>query len=198
MSRANQKILKRLEPVWEPEKKQFFLTLPVELTEKLDMVARAMTKASGRNVTRNMLIEDAAEAFLEEAIPTLEERGIPLTREDEPDFYDTVVFPGHEEGFRQAFLTEGCWYPVRVKQERIPRIKYVAVYVGQPVSAVTHYGKVAQFVPDGAGKYRIELEGAPVPLPAPVPLGKISAASVRAPRYTTLERLLAAKEYKDL
>lgn len=198
MNRANKKILERLEPVKEPEKKQFFLTLPLELTERLDRVAKAMTKASGRSVTRNMLIEDAVEAFLDEAVPTLEERGIALEETEAPDFYDTVVLPAHEEGFRQVFLTEGSWYPKRVKPERMERIRYVAIYVGKPISAVTHYGKVREFVPDGEGKYRMELEGAPVELPHPIPLGGINAASVRAPRYTTLERLLAAEEYKDL
>ncbi len=198
MGRTNQKILERLEPVQGPEKKQFSLALPVELVEKLDMVARAMAKASGRSVTRNMLIEDAVEAFLDEAVSTLEERGIVLEEAEQPDFYDTVVLSGYEDRFRQAFLTEECWYPAKVSQERIPRIRYVAIYVGQPVSAVTHYGKVREFVPDGARKYRIELEGAPVPLAAPIPLGDIAHVLVCRPRYTTLDRLLAAKEYKDL
>lgn len=47
-------------------------------------------------------------------------------------------------------------------------------------------------------KQNIHFEGQAIELENPVPLGGISAASTRAPKYTTLQKLLTAGEYKDL
>lgn len=51
---------------------------------------------------------------------------------------------------------------------------------------------------DNERKYIIHFEGQAIELENPVPLGGISAASTRAPKNTTLQKLLTAEQYKDL
>lgn len=202
MSYIEKTIKKRLVPMEEQSKKQIMISLKSESIEKLDTIARTLSKQSGRSTSRNMVIEDAIEAYIQDAMQIFEEEGIALEEENaDYEFYDTVVFPAREEGFRKAFLDENQWYYVRIQKDRIPKIRYVAVYVGTPVSKITHYAKVA---PNGfqyddiEKKYRIHFEGQAIVLEHPIPLGGISAASTRAPKYTTLQKLLTAEQYKDL
>lgn len=195
-------IQKRLRALEMQPKKQITISLQPECIEQLDAIARTLSRQSGRSTSRNMIIEDAVEAYIQDATQIFEEEGIEIepVSADAKNF-DTVVFPAHEEGFRQAFLDENKWYYVRIRKDRLPNIKYVAVYVGAPVSKITHYAKVA---PDGfeydeaKKKYIIYFEGQAIELEKPIPLGRISAASTRAPKYTTLQKLLMAEEYKDL
>ena len=200
MSTAKDLILKRLEKPEEPAKKQFLLSLRPELVGSLDQMVRAITRSSGQSVTRGMLIEDAVKAFLDDTIPALEERGIYLEEEEtDAPYFDTVIFPAHQEGFEKAFLGENKWYYVRTRSDKMPKIKFCAIYVGQPTSAITHYAKVSRFVLDPeTKKYIVEFDGKPVELEHPVPLGSAPSASTRAPRYTTLEKLLSAREYGEL
>ncbi len=202
MSNIEESIQKRLKVLEEQPKKQITISLKTEFINQLDIIARTLSKQSARSTSRNMIIEDAVEAYIQEAMQIFEEEGIPVeTADPEYAFFDTVVFPAHEEGFRKAFLDEDKWYYVRMQKERIPHLKYIAIYVGAPVSKITHYAKIAK---DGfeyhedEKKYLIRFEGQAIELEHPVPLGEISAASTRAPRYTTLQKLLTAEEYRDL
>lgn len=149
-----------------------------------------------------MVIEDAVEAYILDANEIFRKNGIelePLNEEDEN--YDTVVFPAYEDGFRETFLDENRWYYVRVRKDRIEKLKYIAVYVGAPRSKITHYAKIAEDgfeYDENEKKYIIHFDGQAIELEHPIPLGSASAASTRAPRYTTLQKLLTAEEYKDL
>lgn len=202
MSNIEKSIKKRLATTVAQPKKQILIALKADNIEKLDSIARTLTRQSGRSTSRNMIIEDAVEAYIQDALEIFEEEGISVeTESGENVVYDTVVFPAHEEGFREAFLDEGRWYYVRVSKERIPNLKYVAVYVGTPISQITHYAKIARDgfeYDENEKKYVIHFEGQAIELENPIPLGGISAASTRAPRYTTLQKLLTAEEYKDL
>lgn len=202
MSSAEKRIQERLKSMEEQPKKQIVISLRAQLIEQLDMIARTLSKQSGRSTSRNMLIEDAVEAYIEDAMEIFEREEITVeTEEPDDEFYDTVVFPAYEDGFRETFLDESRWYYVRIRKDRIPNLKYVSVYVGAPVSKITHYAKIAQ---DGfeydeeERKYIIHFDGQAIELENPIPLGDISAASTRAPRYTTLQKLLTAEEYSDL
>ncbi len=202
MSNVEKSIQKRLKAREVETKKQIAISLKNESIDQLDAIARTLSKQSGRSTSRNMIIEDAVDAYIQDALQIFEEEGIAVeTRREDNENFDTVVFPGHEEGFREAFLDEGRWYYVRVQKDRIPYLKYVAVYVGAPISKITHYAKIA---PDGfeydadRKKYLIHFEGNAIELENPVPLGSISAASTRAPKYTTLQKLLTAGEFKEL
>jgi len=199
MSIINIKVNERLAKPQIPVKKQISISIKEENIENLDLIAKALSVSSGKTATRNMLIEDAIEAYVYEAKSILEESNIEIKQFSYEGnvLFDTVVYPAHDEGFIEAFLNENKWYYVRIKKDKIPYIKHVAIYRGTPASRITHYAKVADFEETEEG-YVINLDGHPIPLENPIPLGSVSAASVRAPRYTTLEKLLQASEYKDL
>ena len=204
MSIISEKINERLSKPQLPVKRQISLLITDEYVNRLDLIAKVLSSSSGKTTTRNMLIEDAIEAFTLEAEKTFKEKGIDIEDfydDDNKEFFDTVVYPAHNNGFIKAFLNENLWYHVRINKDRIPLIKYVAIYRGTPESRITHYAQVAQdgYVYDDTYKgYVVHFEGYPIELDNPIPLGSASSASVRAPRYTTLQKLLAASEYSDL
>lgn len=201
MSSVNDKLKSRLKKAEEPLRKPLSVPFKLDNIQKLDAIAKAITQHSDRTTTRNMLIEDAIESFIEDAVALLTDEGIELDVTDNSDF-DTVVFPARiEEGYEEAFFNEHQWYYVRVAESRIPKIRYIALYVGAPQSAITHYAKVA---PNGfqydknEKKYRIILDGDPIKLPKPIPLGNASPLAVRSPKYTTLQKLFTAAEFREL
>jgi hypothetical protein len=55
-----------------------------------------------------------------------------------PGELDTIVVPAQREGFERVFLGENAWWAVRISGGMIAKIKYVAAYQSQPVSAITH------------------------------------------------------------
>ncbi|MCX6646151.1 MAG: type I restriction enzyme HsdR N-terminal domain-containing protein [bacterium] len=89
---------------------------------------------------------------------------------------NTIVCPVRDEGFNEVFLKENRWYAVRIREKRIPYIKYIAAYRVKPISAITHYAEVAAVVPCGQkeitrgaqtgfdcrGKYIIQFKGKPI------------------------------------
>lgn len=129
----------------------------------------------------------------------MEEAGIPLEITDSKDF-DTVVFPAQPgREFEEAFFDDREWRFVRVDKAKIPKIQYIALYCGAPESNVSWYSEVASFHYEAdMGKYRIRLKGEPMKLPRPIPLGNTSPMATRSPKYTTLQKLLAANEFRDL
>ena len=67
----------------------------------------------------------------------------------------TIIVPAQQDGFDEVFLGENCWYAIRVAGGMLPKIKYIAAYRSQPVSAITHYARVSNIKPYGeTGKYR--------------------------------------------
>ena len=194
------------------ERKQLTFNIDSGLIDKMDKVSEIFNDINKRNYPRNDLLEDAIDAYLTEIDSFLKENyGITIDGykgDYEPDKYksgvvdnfDTVVYPGYKDGFNEAFLGEHRWYYVRIRKENIDKIKYVAIYVGRPVSGITYYAKVKKYIPSRRypNKYLIELDGEPILLPKKIELGDLSAASLRAPKYTTLEKLLQAKTVADL
>lgn len=201
MSIASEKVLSRLQKREEPLRKPLSISYKVEHIKNLDILAKAITQHSGQTTTRNMLIEDAIDAFIKETTIVLTEQGIELDIEDDNEF-DAVVFPAQMgDDYREAFFDEHEWRYVRVAKERIPKIKYIALYVGAPQSAISHYAVVAQdgfIYVESEKKYKIVLDGDPVELPHPIPLGSASAQAVRSPKYTTLQKLFTANEFREL
>lgn len=201
MSFTSEKISARLQKHEAPPRKPLTISYKVEHIKNLDVLAKVISKQSGQTTTRNMLIEDAIDSFIKETTLFLDEQGIELDIEDDTDF-DTVIFPAqNSEEYRQAFFDEHEWRYVRIAKQRIPKIKYIALYVGAPQSAICHYAQVA---PNGIvyvkseKKYRITLAGDPIELPHPIPLGSASSQAVRSPKYTTLSKLFTANEFREL
>ena len=207
MNTAN-KIKARLKKAEEENRK--FLTIPFKMgnVEKLDQIARTMTRFSGVTTTRNMIIEEAVESYIEEAAAILEEEGIDwkkekivAVKEEEAAAFDTVVFPAKKDAqYQRTFFEEHEWKYVRRSKDKIPFIRWIAIYVGDPQSAISQYAEVE---PDGfilgpEGKYRIRLKGKPMALPHPIPLGRASGAMARSIKYTTRQKLFTAKDLLEL
>lgn len=116
-----------------------------------------------------------------------------------PDDRDTVVVPAQEEGFKEVFLGEYCWYYIRIGGGMLHKIKHIAAYRTAPVSAITHYARVERIEPYGdEGKYRLVFAEPAKPLGKPIPFADAPQGSMQGPRYTSLTKLLSAKRVSDL
>ena len=62
---------------------------------------------------------------------------------------DTVVVPAQQEGFESVFLGQNCWHAIRIAGGMLDKIKYIAAYQTNSVSAITHYAPVSQIEPYG-------------------------------------------------
>lgn len=112
---------------------------------------------------------------------------------------DTVVVPAREEGFQTVFLGERRWYSVRIHGTMRPQIKHIAVYRVAPVSAITHIAPVKSIDPwkDGS-KYALTFSE-PAKEIGPITLAKEGRVrALQNLRYTTREKLLAAKTLDDV
>ena len=120
-------------------------------------------------------------------------RAIPVS-----DGPDTIVVPAQKDGFDKVFLGENAWWAIRISGGMIPKIKYVAAYQSQPIKAITHVAPVARIEPHGdSGKYKL-IFSEPAKKIGPIPFGDAPSGFMQGPRYTTYEKLLAAKKVTDL
>ena len=109
-----------------------------------------------------------------------------------------MIVPAKKEGFEEVFLGEDCWYAIRISGGMLDKIKYIAAYQTHPVSAITHYAPVDRIEPYGdSGKYKL-IFSKRAQLLGPIPRGDTPAGVIQAPRYTTFEKLKAAKTLKDV
>jgi hypothetical protein len=120
------------------------------------------------------------------------------TEDKEADNPDTIVVPAQREGFEKVFLGENAWRAIRISGGMIPKIKYIAAYQSQPISAVTHVAPVARIEPYGDnGKYQLFFSEAAKPI-GPIPFGNAPSGFMQGPRYTTCQKLQIAKTVTDL
>ena len=111
---------------------------------------------------------------------------------------DTVVVPAKKDGFEKVFLGDDCWYAIRISGGMIDKIKYVAAYQSQPVSAVTHYAPVDRIESYGeSGKYKIIFSGKAQTI-TPIPFADAPSGAMQGPRYTKFEKLKSARRLSDL
>lgn len=110
---------------------------------------------------------------------------------------DTIVVPAKKDGFDKVFIGENCWYSIRMRDERIPQIKYIASYQVAPISAITHVAKVKEIVTshENDKKYKIIFDG-PAKEIKPIPLGQKS--KIQGPAYCIHEKLASAKDVDEL
>jgi hypothetical protein len=100
--------------------------------------------------------------------------------------------------FDKVFIGENAWYAIRISGGMLPKIKYIAAYQSQPVSAVTHFAPVARIEPYGeTGKYKVVFSEPAQPI-GPIAFGSAPSGAMQGPRYTTLKRLRTAKTIVDL
>ena len=188
-------------------KKQIAVYLDDATVERIDMTIRLFSVVSeAKSFSRNTLIEEAVNKFLDESEEFLyNEMGLSVKDEIEEaksKKNDTVIFSSVDRGFEETFLGEvelPCWYPCNCSPERIANLKYIAVYRGAPVSAITHYAKVKEI------KYSEEkecnvcyFEGSPIELPNKIGLGSKPGCFFRGPKYTSIESILNAATADDI
>jgi hypothetical protein len=111
---------------------------------------------------------------------------------------DTIIVPAQKEGFEKVFISDNSWYAIRIGGGMLPKIKYIAAYQSQPVSAVTHVAPVARIEPFGdSGKYKLVFSEPAKPI-GPIPFGDAPSGAMQGPRYTSYQKLMKAKSVLDL
>ncbi|QBR84706.1 GIY-YIG nuclease family protein [Legionella israelensis] len=112
---------------------------------------------------------------------------------------DTIVVPAKEYGFNKAVLGENRWYYVRIAGGKLKKIKYIAIYQTQPISAITHWAKVERIDKHGeTGKYIIYFEGLPQEI-EPIQFdSRTPSGSMQSPRYTNFNKMMSVKKLSDL
>lgn len=117
----------------------------------------------------------------------------------EHDTFDTIVVPAREEGFRQRFLNENCWFAIRINTKHIPKLKFIAAYQVAPVAAITHIAEIDSIQPyNNTGKYMITFKGAAVAIEPPIRRPTHSEVNMQSPRYALRDKLLAAKNLDEV
>ena len=111
---------------------------------------------------------------------------------------DTIIVPAQKEGFEKVFLGENCWYSVRISGGKLDKIKYIAGYQSQPVSAITHYAPVSHIEPYGeGGKYKVVFSEKAKRI-GPIPYGDAPMGAIQGPRYTSYAKLRKATKLTDV
>lgn len=118
--------------------------------------------------------------------------------DSENDRFDTIVVPAREEGFKQRFLNEHCWFAVRINARHIPKLKCIAAYQVAPVAAITHIAEIATILPyNDTGKYMIRFKG-PATAITPIPRPEHSEVNMQSSRYALRAKLLAARNLDEV
>jgi hypothetical protein len=111
---------------------------------------------------------------------------------------DTIIVPAQKEGFEKVFLGENCWYAVRISGGMLQKIKWIAAYQSQPISAITHVAPVSRIEPYGeGGKYKLVFSEPAKPI-QPIPFAGAPGGAMQGARYTTYSKLIAAKKLTDI
>jgi len=112
---------------------------------------------------------------------------------------DTIVCPAQEEGFNEVFLKENRWFAVRIRHKMIPKLKYLAMYEKNPVSAIRYVGRIKEIKPyKNTGKFEIVLDGKPKKI-TPIKLSKeFPNLFPQAPRYTIKSLVDKGRKLEDI
>lgn len=105
---------------------------------------------------------------------------------------DTIVVPAREDGFKEVFLGEDCWFAIRINSSMIPKIKYIAAYQVAPVSAITHLAEVKSIEQwKDTNKYIVYFNGSAQKIKKVV-LGNSKGKAPQSLRYSSKQRILNA------
>lgn len=111
---------------------------------------------------------------------------------------DTIVVPAREDGFKEVFIDENCWYAIRLNASMIPKVKYIAAYQVAPISAITHIAEVKSIEQwKDTNKYILHFTD-PAEEIEHVQLGKLKTKAPQSPRYSSRSRILNAKSLDEV
>lgn len=113
---------------------------------------------------------------------------------------DTIVVPAQMEGFKKTFLGENCWHAIRISGGMLDKIRWIAGYQTQPISAITHIAPVDHIEPYGDGKKYKVVFSEPAKEIGPIQKGNTPTPKgfMQGPRYTTYSKLINAKDLGEL
>lgn len=188
-------------------KKQIAVYLDDNTIQQIDLLSKVFSNLSDtKGFSRNTIIETAVHKFLKESKDyLLDTEGIDfdeLLEDERSEGFDTVILASRGRGFEETFLGEAepaCWYPCRISDAKEQHLKYIAVYRGQPISAITHYAKIKEFKKDPEKGCKVcYFEDSPIELPHKINLGTKDSCYFVGAKYTTLESLLNATKADEL
>jgi len=168
-----------------------------EITEDLENVLSNLTMKTDILEFRAFV---CGEQMVHEFTPFQQE--LTIESEVKTDDIDTIVVPANEDGFKETFLGEDCWYAIRIYSSMIERIKYIAGYQTAPTSAITHYAEVKNIEKyEKTGKYVLHFKDkakriGPLKLVTKADKGRVKA--LQAPRYTSFKKLIKAKNLDEV
>jgi len=137
------------------------------------------------------------EDILYEFVPFYQDVIFNSGNEDISDL-NTIIVPAREDGFKEVFIGEDCWYSIRINKTMIPKIKYIAVYQVAPISAITHIAEVESIEQyKHTNKYIITFKE-PAKKIKIVKLGKNKRKAPQSPRYCSYDNLLQVDSLDDL
>ena len=113
------------------------------------------------------------------------------------DRADMLVVPAQKEGFDKVFIGEDQWHAIRIRENRIQQIKWIAAYQVAPISAITHLAKVKEIKKfEDTNKYVVIFDG-PAQEIKPIPLGN-PKKSPQCPVYAQKEKIDSAKDLDEV
>lgn len=109
---------------------------------------------------------------------------------------DTIICPARAGGFKDVFLDKKQWYSIRISENLIPKLKYLAMYEVAPISAIRWAGKVEKIEKyEGGPKYIVYLSEI-------FPVGPIQLDSQKyvpqGSRFTKYELLSTATKLSEI
>lgn len=112
---------------------------------------------------------------------------------------DTIIVPANEDGYKEFFLNQNCWYAIRISSSMLERIKYIAGYQTAPISAITYYAEVLRIEKyKDTGKYIVFFKEKAKKLKPITLTGSKKGIAPQAPRYTAIKKLLKAKNLNEV
>lgn len=162
-----------------------------------DNIDEEYKKLFGIKRKPNYKIEDQFEPVDSEGVE--EQVSEEASEHGEAPAWDTIVCPAKEDGFQSAFIENKAWWAIRIWQQKIPYIKYIAMYQVAPLSQITHYGVVDRIEPfEDSGKYIVYLKGDPIKLKNPVGIGEKRNIQPQSSKYAKFEDILTAQSLDDV